>query len=124
MKLVPFTFLVIFAVLYLGLTVAETFMYSSWEKATAKQKELQQRVVFYQRLSNFTEQVLQAIAISSQHDPAMVDLLKKRQIKVVTTPPSGSAPTSAPATNSVVAPVLPDAPNTVPAPPATTPANP
>ncbi len=114
MKLVPFSFLVYFAVLYLGLTVAETFMYGAWEKALAKQKELQQRVVFYQHLSTFTQQVLQAIAISSPHDPAMVDLLRKRQIKVVTTVPPPSTSASVPTTNSVVAPAPPDAPVAVP----------
>lgn len=121
MNRVAFSFLVAFAVLFFGLTVTETCMYYSFENALAKQKELQQKMVFYQRLNNFTQQVMQRIAVDSQHDPALIELLRKRQIKVVSSlqPPQA---TSAPATNAAPTPATPDP--TGPAPTSPAPANP
>jgi hypothetical protein len=86
MRLTTFIFLTVLALLYAGLTVVETAMYQTWDRALTEQKELQNQVLYFQRLSGFTEQLLRRLAIESQHDPALAQLLKDHRVKVVVTP--------------------------------------
>ncbi len=121
MKLVPFSILTAFALIFAILTVAESGMYQAWEKAVFKQKDLQSRVVYYQRLNAFTEQVLRRLAVDSQRDPAIADLLKKHGIKVVISPAASINATPVPAAPGAAP--APDAADK-PAPTPTTPAQP
>lgn len=83
MSQATFYIVIILAVIYAGFTVSETWMYQRWELASAEQREVQSKLAYAQRLKNFTDQFLRRLAIDSQHDPALADLLKKHNIKVV-----------------------------------------
>ena len=107
MKLVSFSILTLLALIYAGLSVAESAMYHTWDRAINEQRSIQIKINYYQRMDNFIEQFLRRLAVDSQHDPAVADLLKKRNIRVVVTPeavkdpaattPSADATTSTPA---------------------------
>lgn len=104
MRLTTFTFLTVLALLYAGLTLAETAMYQTWDHALRQQKQLEYDVAYFQNLRGFIEQLLHRLAIDSQHDPALAEMLKEHRIKVIITPEAqrvlqDSGP-PAPATNS------------------------
>jgi hypothetical protein len=86
MRLTTFTFLTALALLYAGLTLAETAMYQTWDRALYQQKDIANKVAYFHRLSGFIEQLLRRMAIDSQHDPALAKLLKDHRIKVVVGP--------------------------------------
>jgi hypothetical protein len=128
MRLTTFTFLTALALLYAGLTLAETAMYQTWDRALLEQKDLQNKVIYFQRLGGFAEQLLRRLAVDSQHDPALAQLLKEHRIKVVFTPvaekdaPGGGPATPAagipsPSATPGGAPAV--APNNLPQPPQT-----
>ena len=79
-------YIVIFlATIYAVFTASETWMYNRWEAAATEQKEIQSNLAYAQRLKSFTEQLLRRLALDSQRDAALADLLKKHKIKVVVT---------------------------------------
>lgn len=91
MRLPAFIILTLLSLGYAGLTVAETFMYQSWERTVAEQKDVQTKIVYFQNLNAFTEQVLRRMAAESPHDPAIAELLRQRKIKVVIAPSAPGA---------------------------------
>jgi hypothetical protein len=129
MRLTTFTFLTVLALLYAGLTVVETSMYQTWDHELLVQKDIQNKVAYFNRLGGFTEQLLRRMAIDSQHDPALAQLLKEHRVKVIIAPvaekdATGTAPASPPAAtpdaSANPANPAPVAPNNVPQPPQST----
>ena len=118
MRLTTFTFLTVLALLYAGLTVVETSMYQTWDHELLVQKDIQNKVAYFNRLGGFTEQLLRRMAIDSQHDPALAQLLKEHRIKVIFAP---VAEKDAPASPAAGAP--PDASVNPGNPPAVAPTN-
>lgn len=88
MKLLPFSILTVLALILAGLTLMETMMYRAWEQAQDDQRILQRKVAYYQKLNTFTEQLLRRMAIDSQRDPALAQVLKDNNIKVVISNPN------------------------------------
>ncbi len=119
MKLISFCILTALSLLYAGLTLAETALYQTWDRAMAQQKEIQNKVAFYQRLDGTINQLLRRMAVDSQRDPALVEVLAQNKIKVVVTSPEAmstdGAPAPLPATNTNKAPQAPQPPTPAPA---------
>jgi hypothetical protein len=88
MKLIPFCLLTALSLLYVALTFAESEMYETWDMALKEQRALQIKLAYYQRANAFIEALLKRLAVDSQHDPALAELLKQNQIKVVVTDPN------------------------------------
>ena len=126
MRLTTFTFLTVLALLYVGLTLAETAMYQTWDRALLQQKDIENKVAYFHRLSGFIEQLLRRMAIDSQRDPALAKLLKEHRIKVIVSPVAeNEAPVGGPASpvGGASGAITPPgdaavAPNKVPQPPA------
>jgi len=120
MKLVSFCILTALSLLYAGLTIAETLTYHQWEKAINDQRYTQAQVAYFDHLNGVLDEMVRRMAVLSQHDPAMTQLLKDHNIHVVidkdnpppSTPPATSGfdqtppvnPSAAPATKSQPAP--------------------
>jgi len=83
MKLFSFCILTALALLYAGLTVAETITYRKWEQAVGEQKEIQLKVQFFQNQNRVINSLLRRMAYDSLHDPALAQFLKEKKIKVV-----------------------------------------
>jgi len=98
MKLASFCILTALSMIYAGLTLVETMTYHKWEDEVNNQKYLQAQVAFFDHLNGVLDEMLKRMAYLSQHDPAMAQLLKDRNINVVVQNPP------APATNSFDAP--------------------
>jgi len=87
MRLVSFCILTALALLYAGLTLAETKMYQKWERALNDQKIIQTKIAFYQHLNGQIQTLLREMALASKQDPAMAALLKENKINVVYSAP-------------------------------------
>jgi len=85
MRFSSFFILTALALLYVVLTVAETAMYQTWDHATAQQRDIQNKVAYFQRLNGFLGQLVRRMAVDSLHDPALTQVLKEHRIKVVQT---------------------------------------
>lgn len=83
MKLASFCVLLVFALIFAGLNIIETLMYQAWDDALEQQKVVHIKLSFFQQQNETTQNLLKRIAIESQHDPALAQLLKERNIKVV-----------------------------------------
>jgi hypothetical protein len=118
MKLLPFCILTALALIYAGLTIAESALYQTWDRALSDQKDIQTKVAFYQRLDGTINLLLRRMAVDSQRDPALLKLLNDHKIKVVIRNPepmdSQPAPVSLPATTTNKPPQTPAAPTQTP----------
>lgn len=83
MKLASFCILTVFALIFAALTVAETAMYQSWDNALAQQKIIQMKVNYLQQQNGVIRELLRRLAVDSQRDPALTELLKQNHINVV-----------------------------------------
>src|SRR5258706_6991128 len=118
MKLASFIILTLLSLIYAGLTAMETASYQTWDQALIEQRQIQLKLAYLQRLNDFTQQVVRRLAIESQRDPALMELLRQRQIKmIIKTPESTKAAPGFEAT-----PATPDKP--APAPPGSTSSHP
>jgi len=97
MKLTSFCVLTSLALVYAGLTTMETVTYHKWEDAVNNQKYIQAQVNYFDHVNAILNEMIKRMAFLSQHDPALAQLLKDRNISVVvenpTTPPA-STPSS------------------------------
>lgn len=109
--------ILVFLTLFYGvLSFAETGLLDAWDRKRAEQQEIERRVAYFQHMNVVTGQMLRRLAVESQHDPAIAQLLKKMRVKVIVDTPEAeqeagmtrTAPT-APATPA--APAVPTAPN-------------
>jgi hypothetical protein len=128
MKLLSLCLLTTLALLYAGLTMAETMTYRKWERAMADQRDVQAKVAYFQNMDQILQRMVRSIAYNSQHDPALGQLLKARNIKVVVTNslPGNETMGADASTNAVPLPnlSLPPSSNPAPVPPGTTPVHP
>jgi len=83
MKIASFSLLTALALLYAGLTLAETMTYHKWEQAINDQKYTQAEVAYFDHLNMVLDEMVRRMAIASQHDPVMAQLLKEHNINVV-----------------------------------------
>jgi hypothetical protein len=99
MRLFSFCILTTLALLYAGLTVAETVSYRKWEQATVEQKDIQAKLQYFQNLNRIVDNLLHRMAYDSLHDPALAQFLKEKKINVVVkgAPPPPPASTNPPA---------------------------
>jgi hypothetical protein len=112
MKIISFSLLTVLALVYASLTMAETMTYHKWEKAINEQKYTQAKLAYFNNLNSLLERLARQLALDSQSDPALAQLLKDNKIKVVIGSPQtvGDVPAAgspSPATN---APQSPDKP--------------
>jgi hypothetical protein len=87
MNLPSFCIVTALALLFAVLNYSEANLYQSWTNTLTDQKELQAKLANAQHLNEFTQALLRRVAIDSQHDPALADVLKKNDIKVVISKP-------------------------------------
>ena len=119
--------LVVLALFYGVLTFAETGLLDAWDRKRAEQQEIERRVAYFQHMNVVTGQMLRRLAVESQHDPAIAQLLKKMRVKVIVDTPEAereagvtrtvpAAPTVPATPAASVTPTVPAAP-TIPAAP-------
>ena len=82
MNRLTFYFVIALSLVYVVLIGLETWMDQTWDITVYQQKVLQARVVNAQRIHFGAQQLLRRIAVESEHDPALLELLKKNKIKV------------------------------------------
>jgi hypothetical protein len=111
MRFSSFFTITLLALAYAGLTIAETAMYKSWDRAQNEQKIIQAKVNYVQKLNNRIERLLSRMAIDSQHDPALTKLLKEHGFNVVVREPvpisDATAPVEGNAGTGTTPPVVP-----------------
>jgi len=73
------------------LTLLETWVYKKWDDAATQQRDNQLKLAYSQSMRGFTEQFLRRLAIDSQRDPALAEMLKKDKVKVVVAAPGQPA---------------------------------
>jgi len=95
MKLVSFCMLTALSLLYALLTFTETLTYQKWEKALNDQKYIQARVAYFDHVNMVLDQMVRRMALDSQHDPAIAQLLKQNNINVVMETPAPTKDTPA-----------------------------
>jgi hypothetical protein len=83
MNLLSFCVLTTLALVYAGLTWAESETYHRWEKAIDGQKDTQAKVAYFDHVNALLDQMIRRMAVDSQNDPALAKLLKDRNINVV-----------------------------------------
>lgn len=76
------------AVMVALLTLMETWMYKRWLAASYEQRDVQTKLLMAQRQKTFCDQFLRRLALESQRDPALLDLLKKHRLKVTVANPA------------------------------------
>jgi hypothetical protein len=119
MNLPKYCILVALSLAYAGLTLTEFNTYQNWEAAVNGQKLIQSKLANAKNLSGITDQFIRRLAVESQHDPDLADMLKKHDIKVVISSPKQTA-NDTPPPGSAINP----APANAPAPPAAQPPRP
>ena len=85
---------IVLSLIFAGLTLWETWVYTLWEHVAEEQKEVQNHLVAAQRLNNFNEQFLRRLAVDSRYDPALAAMLKAHKVNVVIS--NSSSPALAP----------------------------
>ena len=71
------------ALLFAGLSVAETMTYHRWEQEIVEQRDIQIKVDYFQRLDGVLDRLLRRMAIDSQRDPALAQLLKENNVNLI-----------------------------------------
>jgi hypothetical protein len=83
MNRLTFYFVITLSLIFSVATLGEAWLYESYENTVAQQQDIQAHLANSQRLNAFTEQLLRRLAVDSQHDPGLAELLEKHKVKVI-----------------------------------------
>ena len=101
MKIVSFSLLTVLALIYSALTLAETMTYRKWEEAVAVQQYTQGKLTYFGKLNARVQQMGRQMAIYSQTDPAIAQVLKDNKVRVIIEgPPTPGAGTGGDSSSS------------------------
>jgi hypothetical protein len=106
MNRITFYLVIVLSLIFVALTLVETWMDQTWEMTLLQEKDIQLKLANAQRIHLGAQQLLRRLAIDSEHDPALLEMLKKNNIKVNIQSPTASVP-AAPTMNAPPAPTTP-----------------
>ena len=86
MKLAYFCILIALSLIFAGVTLFESTVHQTWDRALTEQKQIKAKMTFIQQRQEITARLLRRIAVESQHDPAFAELLRQYHINVVLSP--------------------------------------
>jgi hypothetical protein len=93
MNRLSFYLIIFLAVLFALLNGLEYWLYQSFEKVQWEQRVIQGRIAFAERQNSFNEALLRRLAIDSQRDPDLGELLKRHHVRIVFNTPQGTSRT-------------------------------
>jgi hypothetical protein len=95
------------SLVYAGLNLLESFQYQAWEVTLAQQHAVQLQLAYAQRQDSFNQELLKRLALESQHDLPLAELLKKHHIRVIFSGSQALVPAPTPPSD-ITGPVAPD----------------